>query len=135
MTMMNAPDNLSAQIANEVEELELEISQAQEMKGRGDAVKRLLDNVDFKAVVLDHWFKDEVVRLGHLVSDPQLTEQQRACVQRDLEAIGGFRRYLQTLEMFGFQAAQSLEEHEEALAEARAAQITIIAGGDVEDGA
>lgn len=135
MTMMQAPDHLQSQIATEVEELELEISQAQEMKGRGEAVKRLLDHTDFNAVVMEYWFKDEAVRLAHLVSDPQLTDHQRACVQRDIEAIGGFRRFLQTTEMFGFQAAQSLQEHEEALAEARAAQSTIVAGGETEDDA
>jgi hypothetical protein len=124
---------MSAAIDSEIEEMELEISKAQEMKELGEAARRLIDNTDFNKLVMETFFKEEVIRLGHLVSSPNLTPDQRDNVRRDLEGVGVFQRFLNGIEILGNTAAQALEEYQEELAEARASQVTIAAGGDAEE--
>ena len=108
---------------NEIEQVELSIEAAKEMVERGKMAERLADIPEFKKLVLDGYFVDEAARLALLSSDPNLSEDIRGHVMRDLQGVGAFKRYLSTLVQLGRQAAQEIEEAEVTLSEMRAEEM------------
>lgn len=122
------PGHVRSHIQSETQEIELQLEDAKERIAMDEAVDRLLDNADFKKVVTEGYFKEEVIRAGLLVSDPNLDDRQRATVQRALEGIGSFQYYLQKLQILGSHARGALEEYEEELAEAQASMPTYVTG-------
>jgi len=105
---------------NEIEQVELSIEAAQEMVARGRAAERLALVPEFKRLVLDGYFRDEAARLAHLLSDPNISEEIRAHVNRDLLGLGAFKRYLHVLVQLGHRAENEIEEARDALEEMRA---------------
>jgi len=128
--MQEASQSIIDAVSSEIEEIEVTIKEMQKLVDTGDRVERLIKNKDFEDLIMKHYFENEVVRLGMLVSEPNLTDHQRSCVQRDLEAIGSFQRFLRHTSMAGYNARQSIEEHEEELAEVQASQDTFVTGSE-----
>lgn len=105
---------------NEIHEIEMSIEAAKEMVARGELTEKLAKNPAFKKLVLDGYFVDEAARLAHLVSDPNLSEEQRAMVNRDLIGIGAFKRYLQTVRQLAGMASREIADAEYELDALRA---------------
>lgn len=97
---------------NDIHEIELSIEAAKEMVARGELAVKLANNSAFKKLVLDGYFVDEAARLVHLFSDPNLNDEQRAMVERDLIGIGAFKRYLQTVRQIGQMAEREISDAE-----------------------
>jgi len=110
-----------SQLQNDIETVELSIEVAEEAIKRGKQAKALAKNKDFKELVLDGYFQDEAARLVHLVSHPTTKDEMRTTVQRDIDGVGAFKRYLQTIVMFGEQAELALEADKQTLEEMRQA--------------
>ncbi|MCA9911720.1 MAG: hypothetical protein KC496_00160 [Anaerolineae bacterium] len=80
----------------------------------GKAFSRLASNRDFKKLVLDGYFKDEAIRLVHLLSHPSFdTDSKRAPVITQMDSIGCFSQFLRTIEHNAVLAEKSLVEAEE----------------------
>ena len=109
----------SADILNNLEQ---NIKVGTEAVDFGKALDRLFINRDFKRVILDGYFKDESVRLVHLLSDPsmQSPEKQKA-IHQQMTAIGELSQYFSVIRFHAKQGEKSVSEcedlREEILAE------------------
>lgn len=116
---------MSQTLANDIMQIELSMAEATKMVERANDVRALIENPLFKKVVDDGYFMAEASRLAHLTSDPNISEEIRGYVVRDLTGPGAFKRYLQAMLQMGniarneiAQAQQALDElHEEEAAE------------------
>ena len=105
-------------VDQQVAQVEQSIQQAKEDISLGDALGRLFANRDFKKVVLDGFFKEEAVRLVHLMADPNMqdpTKQESIITQ--MRSIGSAREYLRTIEHKASMARKSIAFDEDTLAE------------------
>lgn len=117
------------------EEIELTLEQFEEAKThyvniieRGDAAKRLADNPDFKALVMDGYFTNEPQRLAELMASGRLPGSGfDGCVE-DMKAIGRFRNYMKMHIEQGHMARDELVSLEEARDEAINAEEAALAG-------
>lgn len=108
------------EIEQEIAQVELTKKQAEQIVEMGKKARDLADNPLFKELILDGYFMNEAARLVHLSSDPMLSDKQREDVNRDIQGVGGLKRYLRTLTMMADNAASELENSIETLAELRA---------------
>lgn len=81
----------------DLNEIAVSLEEAQKMINIGEALNRLYNNADFKTIILEQYFKEEparcVIMLGRLTHDPKATER----IHKDLDAIGSFQSFLQTV--------------------------------------
>jgi hypothetical protein len=100
------------------EEIQVSIDEAKEAVELRDHMQRLMKNADFKAVVLEAYFKDEPARLVELKAAHamQAEEYQRAIV-KDMDAIGGFQQFINRVFHFGREADEMISQGEATLGE------------------
>ena len=103
----------------EIEQIELSIEEAQKAVRRGELAKKLYDIPEFNELIVEGYLKNEVLRLAFLASDPNLPENYRDCVNRDIHGPAALKRYLSTLVQMADIAAREIEDHEENLEEIR----------------
>ena len=97
----------------ELQQLELNIKQAQKMADFGTALERLRSNRDFKKVIEEGYFKDEAIRLVHLMSDSNMQAPEiQTSIHKQMIAVGVFRDYLETLAIRADMARRSVEADE-----------------------
>lgn len=104
----------------EVQELEISIEEARKYVQRGKEALALSDIPEFKRLVLEGYFVEEASRLALLFSDPQLSDEQREYVHRDLIGVGAFKRYLSTIVQQGRIASNEIDSMQDTLEEIRA---------------
>lgn len=93
--------------------LDRQIKSAQVNLELGKTLERLRQNQDFKKLVLQGYLTDEAVRLVHLKADPNLqSSEKQAAVVRDIDAIGAFKMYLETIAFLGRDAERSIADAE-----------------------
>lgn len=124
---------------NEIEQVEVNITEARKVVSRGKMAEKLASIPEFRELILEGYFKDEVVRLAALMSDPNIPETYRECVNRDVHGPSALRRYLQTLVQMGHVAADEIEKNEDYLDELRdesagVQTFDLTGDGDDEDG-
>lgn len=105
-----------------IQEIEMNIKEAQKMVDLGAAVQRLATNRDFKKVVLEMYFEKEAVRLVHLKANPAMQDKERQeAIVKEMDAIGSFYQFLRTLEIQAEMARRAIDDgeslREEILAE------------------
>lgn len=61
----------------------------------GDAVKRLMNNRDFKTLILDEFCTQECARYVHASANPALNEASQRDALNMAQAAGHFRRFLE----------------------------------------
>lgn len=77
------------------------------------SVQRLTSNRDFKKVVLEGYFEQEAIRLVLMKSDPsQLDAESQAYLLKQMDGIGAFRHYLNTINQIGMMAEKAIVEDE-----------------------
>lgn len=103
---------------NEIEQIEVSIEEAKQVVAMGELARKMADNPTFKTLVLEGYFRDEAARLALLVSDPQMAPH-RELIMRDLDSIGGFKRYLSTKIQMGDIARREIAEGETELDDLR----------------
>lgn len=86
------------------------IEQAKEQVALKEALDRLMENADFKAVVLDDYFDKYLKGLTQLVVLSTDQRKQECCDK--WKAIGYFQQYLKDLNTAGFQAKEALKNPE-----------------------
>lgn len=108
---MTSQNRQIAQIEQSIEEAKGDIA-------NGEALVRLFANRDFKKVVLDGYFREEAIRLVHLLADPNMQDaEKQTAILGEMKAIGTFRGHLQLIEQKAAMARKSLAYSEEALNE------------------
>lgn len=82
-------------------------------------LQNLLNNEDFKALFMEHIFKDDVIRMHKLLGDPSIRANPAVLekVNRELEAVALLDNSLRVIQQEGVAAAQLIEEYKQAEAE------------------
>lgn len=100
-------------MSTQLQEIEANIARNKEIVAKGAALERLKGNADFKTVVITGFLKDNAVRLVHLKGDPNMQQpEKQAAIQAEIDAIGHFASYLNSVGRFAAMAASSLAEDE-----------------------
>lgn len=109
---------------NQIEQIEISITEARKMVERGKMAEKLQSNRAFKELVSEGYFVEEAARLVHLSSDPNLQPNLREAVLRDMNGPGAFRRYLMTIVQMGKVAETEIAEAQEMIEEIREEEYT-----------
>lgn len=98
----------------ELARVEESIKQSKEMIAFGKSLDRLLNNPDFKKVILEDYMQNEAVRLVKIKADPgmQSVDSQKNILTQ-IDAIGTLAQYFQTLKFKVSQAEKALEIDEQ----------------------
>ena len=81
-----------------------------------EAIDRLLDNPDFKRVVLDGYFKEEAIKLVIMKAEEGYKDPEgQAEITKRIDAIGEFNKFLKVQKSKANQAQFRVQEAEEAL--------------------
>lgn len=95
---------------NEIQELDRSIDIAQEILEMGNALERLSNNRDFKAVITHGFFEKEAIRLVHLKSDASMqTAERQTSIMKQMDAIGTLAGYFQLIYRNANLSAKTLE--------------------------
>lgn len=81
---------------------------------------RLVNNRDFKKLILEEFCVQECARYAQTSADPNLDAASRADALALAQAAGHLRRYLNVVDRMGYHAETSMAELELELTEARA---------------
>ena len=107
-------------MTSQIEQLEHSIQDSKKYVELGNALERLLQNRDFKAVILKGYLEDEAIRLVHLKADPAMqTSQYQQSILAQIDAIGAVASYLNEIRRQGDMAAKTISSAEEVLEELR----------------
>lgn len=108
---------------HDIEEIELNISEAKKFVAAGKALDRLFNNRDFKKIIREEYLEKEAVRLVHLKGDPnQQSEDCQQLIMKQIDAISCFTMFLKKIEFLANQAQNAIEAGEEALDELRSGE-------------
>jgi GTP cyclohydrolase III len=107
-----------SQLENDIQEIQVTISDLQEVVKKREAFLRLKDNKDFKTIIENGYFEEEAVRLVKLRSEsgyesPEVQER----LLKEIDAIGAFFQYLKGINLLGLQAERELARNKETLNE------------------
>jgi hypothetical protein len=101
-----------------LQELELNIAEAKQIVELGDALERLKNNRDFKAVILDGYFRTEAARLVMGKAHPQMQRPDtQASFLRSIDAIGELGQYFNKLRQQAEMAQIAMDEDRRTIAE------------------
>ena len=96
--------------------VELSIKNARKTLDQAKSLERLRSNRDFKALILDGYFREEAIRLVHLRSDPAYqSPTAQALILLDIDAVANLVSYFRTVEALGETARKALIDGEETL--------------------
>lgn len=81
-----------------IQDIELNIKQAQALVDTGNALERLRSNRDFKKIINEGYFEKEAIRLVHLKGDPSMqTPERQESIVKQMDAIGALHQYFNTV--------------------------------------
>lgn len=103
---------------SDIQEIEISIEAAKEAMAKGEAVRKLSSNRDFKRVILDGLFKDEAARLVGLIADPAMKEHRNDIIEMMI-GISTLQSYLRNTMQMGRMAGEELVNLEEAADDVR----------------
>lgn len=89
-------------MSSDVQELQISIDTARKLSKDYDALERLYKNRDFIHLIENKFFKEEPVRITHLLSHPNFaSEEKRADLFKELDVIAGFVAFLRGVNQAG----------------------------------
>lgn len=97
-----------------IKELENSLESVDADIKRLEALKRLMQNPDYKLLIDEFYLKDQVLRLTMCLDDPSMKHLQED-IMTDLRAISGFRRQLGVIFQMGEAAKQAKAEYQAEL--------------------
>jgi len=104
--------------ANQLEEINVTIDQAQKQIDEMMCLERLRKNADFKALIEDGYLKEEAARVVIAKADPNMqTEEHQKQLDNMIIGIGYLRQYLVKIYQFGNHAQRTIEAHKETRSE------------------
>ena len=107
-----------------LEEVEIQIGMAKEMRALRDSCVKLHNNKQFKDVILNGYFKEEAARLV-MAKSSNLAPEQMQIIDGMIMGVGALANYFEMIMRRGAEMDQALGDHEqtreEILAEEAAA--------------
>jgi len=115
-----------SQIETEMQEIEVTIGELKKAVVRGEALRRLMKNKDFKTIIEDEYFREEAVRLTSLLGSPIPTiHAAQEFIVKDLEGIAALRRFFSTVLSMSSQSEDQILSHENELEDLREEYATV----------
>jgi small-conductance mechanosensitive channel len=112
-------------MTSEIQQLEHEIQQSKKSVDLGNALERLLNNRDFKNIVLKGYLEQEAVRLVHLKASPAMdSPAKQASIVRDIDAIGAFSVFLNEIKRQSELGLKSIKFSEETIEAIRSEELS-----------
>ena len=109
-----------------IEEIELNIREAQEVVELGEALNRLADNRDFKKVIKEAYFRDQAVQLVQAKASPSMQRPEvQAAINKAIDGIGELYQFFNKVTSQAEMARAAIVSSEEAIEE-------LVAGDDGE---
>lgn len=97
----------------ELQQIELNIEQAKQIRDLGKALERLQGNRDFKDVIVSGYLSKEAVRLVHLKADPsQQSYEAQQAILKQIDGIGSLESFFRVVEFKARQAEKAIEADE-----------------------
>jgi len=113
-----------------ISQIEDSIEYAKRRIARSEKVLKLYDDPIFNEIVVKNYFEQEAIRMVSLYGSGSGSEEQLRDLEKDMHAIGAFRRYLSQIVQEGRQAQSDLVMNQEALEEELAIQAEARANGE-----
>ena len=111
-------------MTSQTEQLQHSIQSSKKFVELGNALERLLQNRDFKSVLLEGYLEHEAIRLVHLKADPAMqTPAHQLSIVNQIDAIGAVSAYLNEVRRQGEMAKKIIAEAEEVLEDLAAEEI------------
>jgi hypothetical protein len=105
---------------NEIQEIELQITELEDQLKRREILKRLMVNQDFKDLIEEDYMREEAIRLTSLLGSPnQQLDAMQGHIIKDLEGIAALRRYFDTIFNLANVADEQIKSHNATLDEIR----------------
>lgn len=102
-------------------QIELSIEQAKESISNKRALVTLLADKNFIKIIMEGYFKEEASRLVLFKATPQMqSPENQLSINKQIDSIGHFNRYLGTIEYFGDEAEKALVADEQTREELEA---------------
>lgn len=108
--------HLSDDYDQAIEQVELSLENAQRLVDQRDQLKKLMNNREFKKLILEDLFKEEPARLVAALGDPALKDAQDDIRQMML-MISNLQQHFNKIIMLGNMAETSVAEHRQVLAD------------------
>lgn len=107
------------QIREDMQTVELSIEQAKEQIALDEALKRLVDNKDFKLVITDNYLNKEAERVVGARADAAMIMNEIAMImlENQITAIGGLRQYFLKIQQRGMTSKMAMAEYQETQTE------------------
>lgn len=97
----------------EIQEIEVSIQAARKNVDKMEALLRLIDNKDFKAIIDEGYFQEEAARVVLLKSEPEMQKpDMQDQLDKSIIAIGTLRQYFRTIMQIGRMAERSIKDDE-----------------------
>ena len=101
----------------DLEQIEINIEAAKQLIAIDETLTRLENNKDFQAIILEDFFKTNVVRLVRLKASPQCQDDlNQKFITAQIDAVGQMHQYFTGIRIQGNSARQALERDQEELA-------------------
>lgn len=98
-----------------IQGIEESIKRSKKLVELGDSLERLRNHRDFKKVILEGFLEQEAIRLVHLKADPAFqTAERQASITTQIDGIGTFVQYLNTVMSLANLGAKGIEADEAA---------------------
>jgi F0F1-type ATP synthase delta subunit len=109
-----------SEIHAQIKEAEAQIEQIKAVIEQRDRMVRLLDNADFRTLVLEGFCRDECARYTKVSVDPSMGADDRADALAIAQSAGYFQRWINAFLQMTNQAANDLPKLKELIEELRA---------------
>lgn len=115
---------MTTDTTQQIEQVELSITNAQAAVEAMNSLDRLGSNPDFKKLIHEGYFKEEASRLVLLKADQNVqSDEHQKQIEKSIDAIGYFRQYLGTIIQMGKMADSAMSDHEATLEELSAEEL------------
>jgi len=99
----------------QVREIEIDMETAKKTIALEEAMSRLYKDKDFKAVILDGYFKEEASRTVMLKAEPNMQDEIRQkALDNIITGIGSLRQYFRKVYQVAQMSLKSLEDQQQA---------------------
>lgn len=107
-----------------IETVEITLEQAKKVVARGRALEKLTKNREFKALILEGYFESYASGLVLSKGMPNMqTPELQAEILKDIDGIGSFRAYLNSIRQQALMAEKEVAVHEQSLEEMRQEEV------------
>lgn len=99
------------------DQIEMSIKDAEKIIDLSNALDRLMDNPDFKRIIVEGYFKDNAVRLVHSLGEPAIAHvpEHKQRVIGEMDAISCLRGFFDQIHRNASSAEQAIERNREEL--------------------